>query len=89
VKCGAYLKTGTVESRRYERRRAESECFGLPHGGVIAAIVIGVLILLWGLFSLSEQQGWIAQQPNLWWLFIIIIGILIIAGGVYRTTRRY
>jgi uncharacterized membrane protein YvbJ len=88
VKCGMSLQTGTTESRRYERRRMESECFGLPHGGAIVGIVIGVMILLWGLVTLAQQQGWITSTPNLWWLFIIIIGILIIAGGVYRTTRR-
>ena len=57
VKCGASLQTGTVESRRFERRRAEGDCFGLPHGGAIAGIVIGVLILLWGFMELAQQQG--------------------------------
>ena len=32
VNCGASLETGTYVSRRYERRRAEEEGFGLPHG---------------------------------------------------------
>jgi uncharacterized membrane protein len=89
VKCGANLQTGTAESRRYERRHREGECFGLPHGGAIAGIVIGALIFLWGFFTLAEQQGWIAQGINIWWLFIIIIGVLMIAGGIYRATRRY
>ncbi|HKZ93532.1 MAG TPA: zinc ribbon domain-containing protein [Candidatus Bathyarchaeia archaeon] len=89
VKCGMSLQTGTTESRRYERKRAEGECFGLPHGGAIAGIAIGSLILLWGIFTLAEQQRWISQAPELWWLVIIIIGILIIAGGIYRSTRRY
>jgi len=88
VKCGANLQTGTVESRRYERRRAEGECFGLPHGGAIAGIVIGVLILVWGLVQLAQQQGWITQAPEFWWIVIIVIGILMIAGGIYRTSRR-
>jgi len=88
VKCGANLQTGTVESRRYERKRAESECFGLPHGGAIAGIVIGVVILLWGFLQLAQQQGLITQTPEFWWLVIIIVGILMIAGGIYRTTRR-
>jgi uncharacterized membrane protein YvbJ len=89
VKCGANLQTGSVESRRYERRRSESQCFGLPHGGTIAGIVIGALIILWGFFTLAEQQGWITQAPELWWIIIIIIGVLMVAGGIYRATRRY
>jgi ribosomal protein L40E len=89
VKCGASLQTGTVESRRYERRRRESECFGLPHGGAIAGVIIGVLIFLWGFFELAKQQGWITQDINVWWLFIITIGLLMIAGAIYRATRRY
>ena len=89
VKCGANLQTGTVESRRYERRHRENECFGLPHGGAIAGIVIGALIFLWGFFMLAEQQGWVTQAPELWWLVIIIIGILMVVGGIYRSTRRY
>ena len=88
VKCGASLQTGTEESRRHERRRAESECFGLPHGGAIAGIVIGVLILLWGFLQLAEQADWIPQTPNFWWIVLIIIGILMIAGAIYRMSRR-
>jgi ribosomal protein L40E len=88
MKCGASLQTGTVKSQRYERRRAEGECFGLPHGGAIAAIVIGVLILLGGFFALAQQQGWITRTPDLGWLVIIIIGILLIAGAIYRMRRR-
>ena len=88
VKCGVSIQTGTAESRRYERRRAENECFGLPHGGAIAGIVIGALIFLWGFFTLAQQQGWITEAPELWWLIIIIIGLLMVAGGIYRTTRR-
>lgn len=89
VKCGNNLQTGTTETRRYERRRVENECFGLPHGGAIVGIVIGVLLLLWGIFTLAQQQGLIATTPNLWFVFLIILGILIIAGALYRTSRRY
>jgi len=89
VKCGANLQTGTAETRRYERRRAENECFGLPHGGAIAGIVIGVLILIWGLTTLAVQFNWIERAPEFWWMVIIVIGILMIAGGIYRASRRF
>ena len=88
VKCGSNLQTGTTETRTYERRRAENQCFGLPHGGAIAGIVIGVLLLFWGLITLGQQQGLIDVQIEFWWIVIIVIGVLMIAGGIYRSTRR-
>jgi len=88
VKCGTTLQTGTPISRRYERRRAEQECFGLPHGGAIAGIAIGVLILTWGFITLAQQSGWISQTVEIWPIAIIILGILIVAGAIYGLSRR-
>jgi ribosomal protein L40E len=93
VKCGASLQTRPVESQRYEKyekheKRREDECFGLPHGGAIAGIVIGGLILLWGIVTLALQQGWITSTPDLGWLVLIIFGVLIVAGAIYRMSRR-
>lgn len=87
VKCGANLQTGTYESRTHERKRMEHECFGLPHGGAIAGLVIGVIILLWGVFTLGHQMGWMPQQPDLWFIILIVFGVLLIAGAVYGMTR--
>ena len=87
VKCGASLQTGTVASRLAERRKAEQECFGLPHGGAIAGIIIGAIILLWGGSMLLQQAGIISESPNFWYIIIIVIGILIIAGAIYGTTH--
>ena len=87
VKCGASLQTGTVSSRRRERRKTEQECFGLPHGGAIAAIVFGVLILLWGFSMLLQQTGIIPETLPFWYIIIIIFGILIVAGAIYKITH--
>jgi len=87
IKCGASLQTGTATSRRYERRKAEQECFGLPHGGAIAGIVIGVIILFWGISMLLQQTGVITQTISFWYIIIIVIGILIVAGAIYKVTR--
>ena len=81
VKCGASLVT---RPWRYETRRpTEQECFGLPHGGKIAAIVIGIIIILVGISSLP------GIEIEWWPLIIIIFGILIVAGALYRYSRRY
>jgi len=87
VKCGANLQTGTYASRKYERRRMEHECFGLPHGGAIAGLVIGVIILLWGISTLAHQMGWMTQTFDLWYIVIIIFGVLLIAGAIYGMRR--
>lgn len=86
--CGASLQTGTYVSRRYERRRAEQECFGLPHGGAIVGIAIGAIILIWGFSILAQQSGWIREQIEIWPFALIILGILIIAGAIYGLSRR-
>ena len=86
IKCGAQLYV-TRESEHY--RRVENECFGLPHGGLIVGIVIGVIILLWGFSEVLRQvypnvnySGWV-------WAFVpVIIGILIILGAIYKMQRR-
>ncbi len=84
IKCGANLKTGTYESRYRERRRAEGECFGLPNGGAIVGLAIGLIIVIWGLFMLAQQTGLIERTPDLWFLIILVIGVLILAGAIYK-----
>lgn len=87
VKCGASLQTGTISSRIRERRKAEQECFGLPHGGAIAGIIIGAIVLLWGISMLLQQTGFIAESFEFWYIIIIVIGILLVAGAIYRITH--
>jgi len=78
VKCGASL-AGRPAWRR-ERRRPEEECFGLPHGGAIVGLVIGIIIILVGLASLYE----IDIGP----LIVIAFGVLILVWALYRYSRR-
>jgi hypothetical protein len=66
----------------------EHECFGLPHGGAIFGLVIGVIILLWGISTMAQHMGWMTQTFDLWYIVIIIFGVLLIAGAIYGMNRR-
>ncbi len=88
--CGAPLYTVGQKypgSEREHYRRVESECFGLPNGGMIAALVFGVIIILVGLgLFLQATYG---VNINLWPLIIIIFGVLVLAGALYRRRRTF
>ena len=75
---------GSYRNMRRERRRAEDECFGLPHGGIIAALIFGLFIILWGLSSFLD----INFGSYIWPFLIIIFGTLIVLGALYRYTRK-
>ena len=83
VKCNEPLVGGQPLSRR-ERRRKENECFGLPHGGSIAGLVIGLIIILWGVTSVLD----IDFGSYLWAVVIVIFGTLMVAGALYSMSRR-
>ena len=63
-------------------RRERDECFGLPNSGAIAGIVFGILVIVWGL---SLLFGW---EINIMAFIAVIFGTLIVAGAIYRLTRR-
>jgi len=82
IKCGQPL-VGTQPMRQYRRRR-EDECFGLPQGGAIVGLIIGVIIILWGISSIAE----IDFGSYFWPIIIIIFGILMVAGAIYKYSRK-
>jgi len=82
VKCKEPL--GSYQTVRRERRRKENECFGLPNGGAIAGLVIGLIIILFGVSSVLD----IDLGNYLWALIIIIFGTLMVAGALYSIGRR-
>lgn len=92
ISCGAslYARRPGAKPRRNEcfgpreEKRYEEECFGLPYGGAIAGIIFGIIILIFGLAWLADIDIWAYVGP----LMVIIVGILIIAGVIYGTTRR-
>ena len=60
----------------------EHECFGLPHGGTIFGLIIGLIIIIVGVTSLA------GVDIEFWPLIIIIFGILIAGGAVYSLTKK-
>jgi len=83
VDCGAALNTVTGEKRWDERgRRREAECFGLPRGGAVFGLFIGIMILLIGL------QQVLGFNIDLGPFVIIVVGLLFVAGALYGLVRR-
>jgi len=70
-------------------KRVEEECFGIPKGGAIVGLIIGIIIVVAGASLIVHEV-----YPNIpaipWWAFIVItFGILIIIGALYGLRRRY
>ncbi|MBA7477548.1 hypothetical protein ES707_12959 [subsurface metagenome] len=97
VKCGAKLKASTEKSleKRIEEgaeefgkraedfpKRTKQECFGLPHGGTIIGLIIGIIIILVGVTSLA------GIDLKLWPLIIVTFGLLIFGGAIYSLTHK-
>jgi len=86
--CGAALNP-TREERRGYYRRYEDECFGIPHGGAIVIAAIGLIILLGGLIIILQQEHAISSNVNVWPFVLIIFGVLILLGALFRIRRRH
>ena len=86
--CGAPLYATRSERERYYRRY-EDECFGIPRGGAIVGLAIGLIILFAGLIWLLQQANLIASNISVWPFAAIIFGILIVIGALFGTRRRY
>ena len=71
-------------------KRMEIECFGLPHGRAIVGLIFGVFIIIIGVsFGLGIDIGnVIGNTPWIGAAFMIIFGLLIIAGALYGLSRR-
>jgi tetrahydromethanopterin S-methyltransferase subunit E len=66
----------------------EYECFGIPRGGAVVGIAIGLIILLAGVIYLLQQAKLIASGVSVWPFAIIIFGVLLIIGAVIALSRR-
>ena len=88
VKCGLNLETGAPSPRR-RKHKQEEECFGIPRGGSIVGLAIGVIIILWGLIWLLGE-AFPGQMPDvpIGAFAAIVFGILILVGAIYGLSRR-
>ncbi|MCW4034013.1 MAG: zinc-ribbon domain-containing protein [Candidatus Bathyarchaeota archaeon] len=82
VNCKQPLQV--TQSVRRERRQKESDCFGLPHGGSIVGIVIGILVILWGVTSVLH----ISFGEFIWPFIIIVFGTLMVLGALYSMRSK-
>jgi len=63
----------------------ESECFGIPNGGLIVTIVIGAIIILLGLSIFVNSTYNV--NIDIWPFVLVIFGILLVVGALYRRNR--
>lgn len=84
--CGAKLHA-TGEDRHY--KRMENECFGIPRGGSIVGLAIGLIILLAGVIWFLQQAEIIPKSVEVWPFAIIIFGTLMVVGAVFALRRKY
>ena len=87
--CGAPLYTVGQQypgSEREHYRRVEGECFGLPNGGMIVSLVVGIIIILLGIGVFLQVTYGVTL--NFWPLILVIVGVLVILGALFGR-RRY
>ncbi len=91
ARCGAHLAEAKAKPKPYVEKKddqcfgsEEDECFGLPYGGAICGIFIGVIIIAWAAGTLLGWNIW----DFFWPIIILIIGVLIVAGAIYTIRKR-
>jgi hypothetical protein len=84
--CGSALYVERVKRRDdcFGPSEPERACFGLPYGGVIIGIIIGLFIVILGLTQLAGLNISTYIGP----FILILIGVLVIAGALYGMSRR-
>ena len=95
VGCGARLDETVGLGREIEEtclgpreKRYSEECFGLPHGGAIFGLAIGVLIILSGLIWVLRQSRVILTSVEIWPFAVIVFGLLMVAGAIYGMSKK-
>jgi len=66
----------------------EEECFGIPRGGSIVGLIVGLIIVLVGASLILSKATGIDLQAYIGPIVVIIVGILVIVGAYYGMRRR-
>ncbi|HIH62013.1 MAG TPA: zinc ribbon domain-containing protein [Methanobacteriales archaeon] len=84
--CGTPLKTTPRRDTCFGRpeERYKDECFGLPHGGLIVGVIFGTLLIIIGISAMLKIDIGYIIGPSI----MIIIGILIIIGALYKVSQK-
>lgn len=84
--CGAPIQIQKQGDTRFNRpeERYKEECFGLPHGGLIVGVIFGTLLIIIGISAILKIDIGYIIGPSI----MIIIGILIIVGAIYKILKR-
>ncbi|MBM4241316.1 MAG: zinc ribbon domain-containing protein [Euryarchaeota archaeon] len=83
--CGADIHPHEHRRHRhmaYERER--NECFGIPGGGIIVGLIVGIILIIVGLSSIFG----IAIDKYFGAIILVIVGILIIVGAFFGLRRK-
>ena len=80
--CGASMRVTHSRDRTYNRD-VEDQCFG-GRSKTMWPIIFGAFIILIGLSSLLEGSYSWARFDNIWPLFIIGIGLLVVYNAIQR-----
>jgi len=87
TRCGADLYPSRLKGKMERRSKETDECFGLPNGGAIGGLILGALILIYGV------SWWLGYDLSLFWsttlgpFLVIVLGLLIVAGAIYGLSR--
>jgi len=76
-------KRAETWGKSFGKQTEEGECFGLPHGGTIFGLIIGIIIIVVGISLLAG-----IDLEHAWPLILLIFGVLIIGGAIYTLTRK-
>lgn len=80
AKCGALL---VVQARPARSRGFDGACFGLPSGGTVIGLVIGVFVIIAGISTLPGINLW----PWIWAIFLLVVGTVIVVTVLAKLIR--
>jgi type IV secretory pathway VirB2 component (pilin) len=81
VKCGVALYPERGHGRGWDRRDRDM-CFGVPVGGHVWGIIIGLIIILWGM------SHFVGFRFNFMAIMAVVFGVIILLGAFRGASSR-